>query len=86
MFQEDRLCSQLSAAGNIRLILGDRAGRQEILEQLARVGLLLLGFGALYYYDLGLTLMTKSWLLLGSGAVLLGARQGLKYLHGRKTS
>ena len=39
VFQEDRLCSQLSAAGNIRLILGDRAGRQEILEQLARVGL-----------------------------------------------
>jgi uncharacterized membrane protein len=33
--------------------------------------LLLLGFGSLYYYDLALPLMTKSWLLLGSGTALL---------------
>ena len=49
-------------------------------------GLLLVGFGSLYYYDLGLTLMTKSWLLLGSGALLLGTRQLLKVLNGRTPS
>lgn len=70
-------------AGALVLVLGFYAGS---LTLMTLAGLLLLGFGALYYYDLGLTLMTKSWLLLGSGAVLLGARQGLKYLHGRKTS
>jgi len=48
--------------------------------------LLLLGYGSLYYYDLGLTLMTKSWLLLGSGILLLGARQLLTTFAARSDS
>lgn len=70
-------------AGALVLVLGFYGGS---LGLMTLAGLLLLGFGSLYYYDLGLTLMTKSWLLLGSGALLLGARQLLK-LHGaRKTA
>ncbi|MBV7438352.1 DUF4401 domain-containing protein [Aeromonas sp. sif2416] len=64
-------------AGALVLVLGFYAGS---LGLMTLAGLLLLGFGSLYYYDLGLTLMTKSWLLLGSGALLLGARQLLKIL------
>ena len=48
--------------------------------------LLLLGYGSLYYYDLGLTLMTKSWLLLGSGILLLVARQLLTTFAARSDS
>lgn len=70
-------------AGALVLVLGFHAGS---LGLMTLAGLLLLGFGSLYYYDLGLTLMTKSWLLLGSGALLLGARQLLKKLSERKTS
>lgn len=70
-------------AGALVLVLGFHAGS---LGLMTLAGLLLLGFGSLYYYDLGLTLMTKSWLLLGSGALLLGARQLLKRLSERKTS
>lgn len=68
-------------AGALVLVLGFHAGS---LGLMTLAGLLLLGFGSLYYYDLGLTLMTKSWLLLGSGALLLGARQLLKKLSERK--
>ena len=64
-------------AGALVLVLGFYAGS---LGLMTLAGLLLLGFGSLYYYDLGLTLMSKSWLLLGSGALLLGARQLLKIL------
>jgi hypothetical protein len=64
-------------AGALVLVLGFYAGS---LGLMTLAGLLLLGFGSLYYYDLGLTLMTKSWLLLGSGALLLGTRQLLKIL------
>ena len=64
-------------AGALVLVLGFYAGS---LGLMTLAGLLLLGFGSLYYYDLGLTLMTKSWLLLGSGALLLGARQLLNIL------
>lgn len=70
-------------AGALVLVLGFHAGS---LGLMTLAGLLLLGFGSLYYYDLGLTLMTKSWLLLGSGALLLGARQLLKKLSERKSS
>uniref|UniRef100_UPI0005B53B38 DUF4401 domain-containing protein n=1 Tax=Aeromonas sp. ZOR0002 TaxID=1339228 RepID=UPI0005B53B38 len=65
-------------AGALVLVLGFYAGS---LALMTLAGLLLLGFGSLYYYDLGLTLMTKSWLLLASGALLLGTRQWLKHLH-----
>ncbi|MNH10444.1 hypothetical protein D3C79_699250 [compost metagenome] len=64
-------------AGALVLVLGFYAAS---LGLMTLAGLLLLGFGSLYYYDLGLTLMTKSWLLLGSGALLLGTRQMLKIL------
>ncbi|MFM5085229.1 DUF4401 domain-containing protein [Aeromonas media] len=64
-------------SGALVLVLGFYAGS---LGLMTLAGLLLLGFGSLYYYDLGLTLMTKSWLLLGSGALLLGTRQLLKIL------
>ncbi|WP_349918393.1 DUF4401 domain-containing protein [Aeromonas veronii] len=70
-------------AGALVLVLGFYGGS---LGLMTLAGLLLLGFGSLYYYDLGLSLMTKSWLLLGSGALLLGARQWLKLLGTRKTS
>ncbi|MGY6039099.1 DUF4401 domain-containing protein [Aeromonas sp. AE23HZ002T15] len=70
-------------AGALVLVLGFYGGS---LGLMTLAGLLLLGFGSLYYYDLGLTLMTKSWLLLGSGVLLLGARQLLKRLGARKTS
>lgn len=70
-------------AGALVLVLGFYAGS---LGLMTLAGLLLLGFGSLYYYDLGLTLMTKSWLLLGSGALLLGARQLLKTMNGRAPS
>lgn len=70
-------------AGALVLVLGFYAGS---LGLMTLAGLLLLGFGSLYYYDLGLTLMTKSWLLLGSGALLLGTRQLLKILNGRTPS
>lgn len=70
-------------AGSLVLVLGFYGGS---LGLMTLAGLLLLGFGSLYYYDLGLTLMTKSWLLLGSGALLLGARQLLKLLAARKTA
>ncbi|MGY3856990.1 DUF4401 domain-containing protein [Aeromonas intestinalis] len=70
-------------AGALVLVLGFYGGS---LSLMTLAGLLLLGFGSLYYYDLGLSLMTKSWLLLGSGALLLGARQWLKLLGARKTS
>lgn len=39
VFQEDRLCEQLSAVSNIRLVLDPQVERVEILRQLARVGL-----------------------------------------------
>ncbi|MGY3903791.1 DUF4401 domain-containing protein [Aeromonas lusitana] len=68
-------------AGALVLVLGFYGGS---LGLMALAGLLLLGFGSLYYYDLGLTLMVKSWLLLGSGALLLGARQLLKLLSARE--
>ncbi|MFM4962996.1 DUF4401 domain-containing protein [Aeromonas bivalvium] len=55
-------------AGALVLLLGFYAGS---LGMMALAALLLLGFGSLYYYDLALPLMTKSWLLLGSGALLL---------------
>ena len=51
-------------AGALVLVLGFYAGS---LALMTLAGLLLLGFGSLYYYDLGLTLMTKSWLLLAWG-------------------
>ncbi|MDX7613249.1 DUF4401 domain-containing protein, partial [Aeromonas caviae] len=70
-------------AGALVLVLGFYAGS---LALMTLAGLLLLGFGSLYYYDLGLTLMTKSWLLLASGALLLGTRQWLKHLHHRSPS
>ncbi|PTT54987.1 DUF4401 domain-containing protein [Aeromonas sp. HMWF014] len=70
-------------AGTLVLVLGFYAGSMGLMTL---AGLLLLGFGSLYYYDLGLTLMTKSWLLLGSGALLLGTRQLLKVLNGRTPS
>jgi hypothetical protein len=70
-------------AGALVLVLGFYGGS---LGLMTLAGLLLLGFGSLYYYDLGLTLMVKSWLLLGSGALLLGARQLLKLLSVRKSA
>ena len=70
-------------AGALVLVLGFYAGSVGLMTL---AGLLLVGFGSLYYYDLGLTLMTKSWLLLGSGALLLGARQLLKRLSLRSPS
>ncbi|WP_265449320.1 DUF4401 domain-containing protein, partial [Aeromonas salmonicida] len=68
-------------AGALVLVLGFHAGSMGLMTL---AGLLLLGFGSLYYYDLGLTLMTKSWLLLGSGALLLGARQLLHVINARR--
>lgn len=70
-------------AGALVLILGFYGGSLGLMSLSA---LLLGGFGALYYYDLGLTLMTKSWLLLGSGALLLGARQLLGHYGARSES
>lgn len=70
-------------AGALVLILGFYAGSLGLMTLAA---LLLVGYGALYYYDLGLTLMTKSWLLLGSGALLLAARQLLKTCSARSDS
>ena len=70
-------------AGALVLVLGFYAGSGGLMTL---AGLLLVGFGSLYYYDLGLTLMTKSWLLLGSGALLLGSRQLLKRLSLRSPS
>ncbi|WP_323064694.1 DUF4401 domain-containing protein [Aeromonas jandaei] len=67
-------------AGALVLLLGFYAGSLGLMTLAA---LLLVGYGALYYYDLGLTLMTKSWLLLGSGALLLAARQLLKTCSAR---
>jgi len=68
-------------AGALVLILGFYAGSLGLMTLSA---LLLVGYGAFYYYDLGLTLMTKSWLLLGSGLVLLGARPLLNTLATRR--
>jgi len=68
-------------AGALVLILGFYAGSLGLMTLSA---LLLLGYGSLYYYDLGLTLMTKSWLLLGSGILLLGARQLLTLFSARR--
>ena len=70
-------------AGALVLILGFYAGSLGLMTLSA---LLLLGYGSLYYYDLGLTLMTKSWLLLGSGILLLGARQLLTTFAARSDS
>lgn len=39
VFQEDRLCPQLSAVDNVRLVLGRGADRGAVLEALAAVGL-----------------------------------------------
>lgn len=39
VFQEDRLCPQLSAVDNVRLVLGRGADRAAVLEALAAVGL-----------------------------------------------
>lgn len=39
VFQEDRLCPQLSAVDNVRLVLGRAADRGAVLEALAAVGL-----------------------------------------------
>ncbi|MGL4891343.1 MAG: DUF4401 domain-containing protein, partial [Aeromonas veronii] len=69
-------------AGVLVLILGFYAGSLGLMTLSA---LLLLGYGSLYYYDLGLTLMTKSWLLLGSGILLL-ARQLLTTFAARSDS
>lgn len=68
-------------AGALVLILGFYAGSTGLMTLSA---LLLMGYGSLYYYDLGLTLMTKSWLLLGSGILLLGARQLLNLFLARR--
>lgn len=70
-------------AGALVLILGFYAGSLGLMTLSL---LLLTGYGALYYYDLGLTLMTKSWLLLGSGALLLGTRFLLQRLNPRSPS
>ncbi|HHQ4671774.1 TPA: DUF4401 domain-containing protein [Aeromonas veronii] len=70
-------------AGALVLILGFYAGSLGLMTLSA---LLLLGYGSLYYYELGLTLMTKSWLLLGSGILLLGARQLLTTFAARSDS
>ncbi|MGL5225572.1 MAG: DUF4401 domain-containing protein [Aeromonas sp.] len=59
-------------AGVLILILGFYAASFALMSL---SGLLLVSYGAFYYYDLGLTLLTKSWLLLGSGLLLLVARQ-----------
>jgi len=39
VFQEDRLCDQLTAVANVRLGLGRKAGNPEILAELAQAGL-----------------------------------------------
>jgi len=39
VFQEDRLCDQLTAVANVRLGLGRKAGNSEILAELAQAGL-----------------------------------------------
>lgn len=39
VFQEDRLCENLTASANIRLVTGKRFSKEEIAAQLARVGL-----------------------------------------------
>lgn len=70
-------------AGALVLILGFYAGSLGLMTLSL---LLLTGYGALYYYDLGLTLMTKSWLLLGSGILLLGTRFLLQRLNPRSPS
>ncbi|RWS47514.1 hypothetical protein CKA56_16300, partial [Arcobacter venerupis] len=70
-------------AGALVLILGFYAGSLGLMTLSA---LLLLGYGSLYYYDLGLTLMTKAWLPLGSGPLPLGARQLLTTFAARSDS
>ncbi len=39
VFQEDRLCENLTASANIRLVTGKSYGLREIAEQLSRIGL-----------------------------------------------
>ena len=70
-------------AGALVLVLGFYAGS---LGMMTLSLLMLTGYGALYYYDLSLTLMTKSWLLLGSGVLLLGTRLLLQRLNPRSPS
>ena len=39
LFQEDRLCENLTASANIRLVTGKRLSKSQIVEELAAVGL-----------------------------------------------
>ncbi len=39
VFQEDRLCENLTSSANIRLVTGKNYGLREIAEQLSRIGL-----------------------------------------------
>ncbi len=39
VFQEDRLCENLTVLSNIRLVLGKKAGREMLISELAEVGL-----------------------------------------------
>ena len=39
VFQEDRLCENLTVMSNIRLVLGKKAGREMLISELAKVGL-----------------------------------------------
>ncbi|WP_407342138.1 ATP-binding cassette domain-containing protein [Pengzhenrongella phosphoraccumulans] len=39
VFQEDRLCEQLTAVDNVRLVLGRAAARSAVVAELGRVGL-----------------------------------------------
>lgn len=63
------------------LLLAKQRG-ETILFYLACVFLLL--FLGLYYYNLDLTLLTKSLTLLGTGALLLGLRSVLRYLSAER--
>lgn len=66
-------------AGSLLLIMGAYSGRRSLWS----LGLLcLLGYGAAYYYQLELSLLHKSLLLLGCGALLLGARWWLQTRRG----
>ena len=39
VFQEDRLCENLTVLSNLRLVLGKKAGREALMNELAAVGL-----------------------------------------------
>lgn len=66
-------------AGSLLLVMGAYSGRRSLWS----LGLLcLLGYGAAYYYQLELSLLHKSLLLLGCGALLLGAGLWLQKRRG----